>query len=174
MGGFALPEYPENPKDDKEKDIKARYAKALGSAVNPVLREGNSDRRAAVPVKEYAVRYPHKMGSWDGSKTIVKCMADGDFYSHERSCIVGDDCEARIELEGDDGSVEVLREKWPMEKGDVIDCTYMNVKKLDRYFEESIQEAAEKGILFSLHLKCTMMKISDPIIFGHCVKVYFK
>merc|ERR1719262_133171 len=107
--GFALPEYPECPKDDKEKDIKARYAKVFGSAVNPVLREGNSDRRAAVPVKEYAIRYPHKMGSWDGSKTCVKSMSDGDFYSHERSVIIEEDCEARIELRGDDGGIDVLR-----------------------------------------------------------------
>lgn len=172
--GFALPDYPEDPKDDKEKDIKARYGKAIGSAVNPVLREGNSDRRAAVPVKEYAVRYPHKMGSWDSSKTVVKCMTDGDFYSHERSCIVDEDCVARIEMLGDDGNIEVLRENWPMEKSDVIDSTYMDVKMLAQYFEDCIQEAQQKDILFSLHLKCTMMKVSDPIIFGHCVKAYFK
>jgi isocitrate dehydrogenase len=172
--GFALPDYPEEPKDDKQKDIKARYGKAIGSAVNPVLREGNSDRRAAVPVKEYAQRYPHKMGSWDGSKTIVKCMEDGDFYSHERSCIIDEDCEARIELLGDDGTIDVLREKLPLQKGDVLDATYMDVKLLQAYYEDCIQEAKERDILFSLHLKATMMKVSDPIMFGHCVKVYFK
>merc|ERR1719198_190930 len=115
--GYALPDYPEDPKDDKEKDIKARYGKVVGSAVNPVLREGNSDRRAAVPVKEYAFRYPHKMGSWDGSKTCVRSMKDGDFYSHERSVIVDEDCEARIEFIGEDGVAEVLRAKIPLQKG---------------------------------------------------------
>jgi isocitrate dehydrogenase len=132
--GFALPDYPEEPKDDKEKDIKARYQKAIGSSVNPVLREGNSDRRSAVPVKEYAQRYPHKMGSWDGSKTCVKCMSDGDFYSHERSVIVDEDCEARIELLGEDGGIDVLREKLPLQKGDVLDATYMDVKLLQDYY----------------------------------------
>jgi isocitrate dehydrogenase len=172
--GFALPDYPEEPKDDKEKDIKARYGKAIGSAVNPVLREGNSDRRAAVPVKEYAQRYPHRMGSWDGSKTCVKCMEDGDFYSHERSCIIEEDCEARIELLGDDGIIDVLRETFPLQKGDVLDATFMDVKLLQAYYEDCIEEAKARDILFSLHLKATMMKVSDPIMFGHCVKVYFK
>merc|ERR1719498_2161892 len=115
--GYALPDYPEVPKDDKEKDIKARYGRVVGSTVNPVLREGNSDRRAAVPVKEYAQRYPHRMGSWDGSKTCVRSMKDGDFYSHERSIIVEEDCTARIELHADDGTTEVLREKLPLQKG---------------------------------------------------------
>jgi isocitrate dehydrogenase len=172
--GFALPDYPEEPKDDKEKDIKARYGKAIGSAVNPVLREGNSDRRAAVPVKEYAQRYPHRMGSWDGSKTCVKCMEDGDFYSHERSCIIEEDCEARIELLGDDGIIDVLRETLPLQKSDVLDATFMDVKLLQAYYEDCIEEAKARDILFSLHLKATMMKVSDPIMFGHCVKVYFK
>jgi isocitrate dehydrogenase len=172
--GYALPEYPEVPQNDKEKEIKARYGKVLGSTVNPVLREGNSDRRAAVPVKEYAMRYPHKMGSWDGSKTCVKCMTDGDFYSHERSLIVEEDCVARIELHGDDGTTQVLREKFPLQRGDVLDSTYMSTKCLQEYYEECIQEAKEKDILFSLHLKATMMKVSDPIMFGHCIKVYFK
>jgi isocitrate dehydrogenase len=171
---YALPDYPENPKDNKEKDIKARYSKVLGSTVNPVLREGNSDRRAAVPVKEYAMRYPHRMGSWEGSKTCVRCMTDGDFYSHERSIIIDEDCEARIELHGDDGTIQVLREKMPLQKGDVLDATYMSTKLLCQYYEECIQEAQAKGILFSLHLKATMMKVSDPIMFGHCIKVYFK
>jgi len=172
--GYALPEYPENPKDDKEKDIKARYGKVLGSTVNPVLREGNSDRRAAVPVKEYAMRYPHRMGSWDGSKTCVKSMTDGDFYSHERSMIVEEDCEAQIELRGEDETTQVLREKLPLKKGDVLDSTYMSSKLLCEFYEEAIQEAKEKDIMFSLHLKATMMKVSDPIMFGHCIKVYFK
>jgi len=172
--GYALPDFPEVPKDDKEKEIKALYSKALGSAVNPVLREGNSDRRSAVPVKEYAQRYPHKMGSWDGSKTCVRSMSDGDFYSHERSFIVDEDCEARIELHGDDGTTEVLRAKLPLQKGDVVDATFMDCKLLCEFYEQCINEAKELGVLFSLHLKATMMKISDPIMFGHCVKVYFK
>jgi len=172
--GFAVPDFPEDPKDDKEKDIKARYGKVLGSAVNPVLREGNSDRRAAVPVKEYARKFPHRMGSWDGSKTCVRSMSDGDFYSHERSVTVAEDCVAQIVLRGDDGSSEVLREKFPMQKGDVIDSTYMSAKLLCAFYEECIQEAKELDVMFSLHLKATMMKVSDPIMFGHCVKVYFK
>jgi len=172
--GYALPEYPEVPKDDKEKEIKVLYGKVLGSTVNPVLREGNSDRRTAVPVKEYAQKFPHKMGSWDGSKTCVKCMTDGDWYSHERSVIVDEDCEARIELHGDDGVTEVLRAKLPIQKGDVLDSTYMDTKMLCDFYEDCINEAKEKGIMFSLHLKATMMKISDPIMFGHCIKVYFK
>merc|ERR1719310_1764494 len=136
--------------------------------------DGNSDRRAAVPVKEYAMRYPHKMGSWDGSKTCFKCMKDGDFYSHERSLIVEENCVARIELHGDDGTTQILREKVPLQQGDVLDATYMSTKLLCDYYEECIQEAKEKDILFSLHLKATMMKVSDPIMFGHCVRVYFK
>jgi isocitrate dehydrogenase len=173
--GYELPDYPEDPKDDKEKDIKARYGKVLGSAVNPVLREGNSDRRAAVPVKEFAFRYPHSMGKWaTDSKTVVKCMADGDFYSHERSVSVGSACEARIELLGDDGSITVLRPKLPLTADEVLDATFMDCKLLCDFYEDCIQEASASDILFSLHLKATMMKVSDPIMFGHCVKVYFK
>jgi isocitrate dehydrogenase len=172
--GFAVPDYPEDPKDDKEKEIKARYGKVLGSAVNPVLREGNSDRRAAVPVKEYAVRYPHKMGKWDNSKTCVRSMKDGDFYSHERSTIIEADCDAQIEIRGDDGTTTVLREKISLQKGDVVDATFMDTKLLCDFYEDCINESKELGVLFSLHLKATMMKVSDPIMFGHCVRVYFK
>jgi len=172
--GFDIPNYPEDPKDDKEKEIKERYGKILGSAVNPVLRQGNSDRRSAIPVKEYAYKYPHKMGSWEGSKTCVRSMDDGDFYAHERTTVVEEDCDARIELLADDGTVEVLRAKWPMQKGDVIDVTFMNCQLLCQFYEDCIQEAKELGIMFSLHLKATMMKTSDPIMFGHCVKVFFK
>merc|ERR1719506_801689 len=129
--GYALPDYPENPKDDKEKDIKARYSKVLGSTVNPVLREGNSDRRAAVPVKEYAFKYPHSMGKWaPDSKTCIRCMDDGDFYSHERSVTVGTACEARIEMLGNDGVVTVLKEKIPLQSGEVVDASFMNCKML--------------------------------------------
>jgi len=173
--GCALPEYPEDPKDDKEKDIKARYAKVCGSAVNPVLREGNSDRRAAVPVKEYAFKYPHTMGAWaKDSKTVVRSMTDGDFYSHERSVCMKEACEARIELVGEDGTTTVLKEKLPLKAGEVLDGTFLDTALLCEYYEQAIQEAQASGVLFSLHLKATMMKVSDPIMFGHCVKVYFK
>jgi isocitrate dehydrogenase len=173
--GFAVPDYPEEPKDDKEKDIKARYGKVLGSAVNPVLREGNSDRRAAVPVKEYAFRYPHSMGKWaSDSKTVVRSMDDGDFYSHERSVCIKEACEARIELVGEDGTTTVLKDKLPLKAGEVLDGTFMDAALLCDFYEKAIQEAKEAGVLFSLHLKATMMKVSDPIMFGHCVRVYFK
>jgi len=174
--GYALPEYPENPKDDKEKHIKETYAKVLGSAVNPVLREGNSDRRAAVPVKEYAFKYPHSMGKWEPtSKTSIRCMTDGDFYSHERTVSVGQACEARIEhVSAADGTITVLRPKIPLEAGEVVDATFMDCALLCDFYEEAIQEAKEQGVLFSLHLKATMMKISDPIMFGHCVRVFYK
>jgi len=172
--GYALPDYPEEPRDEREKDFKARYAKVVGSSVNPVLREGNSDRRAAVPVKEYAYRYPHRMGSWAGSKTVVKSMPDGDFYSHERTVVIKENCEARIEMLADDGTITVLREKLPLQAGEVLDATFMSTHLLCKYYEDCINEAKDLGIMFSLHLKATMMKVSDPIMFGHCVKVYFK
>merc|ERR1719159_1915759 len=143
--GFALPEFPEEPKDDKEKDIKARYSKVLGSAVNPVLREGNSDRRAAVPVKEYAFRYPHSMGKWvPESKTHVASMTDGDFYSHERSVCIQEDCEARIEFVAEDGSVTVLKEKLPLLAGEVLDASFMNCQALREFFDQQIDAAKDR------------------------------
>jgi len=174
--GYALPEYPEEPKNDEEKDIQQRYAKVLGSAVNPVLREGNSDRRAAVPVKEYAFKYPHTMGKWaPDSKTVIRCMDDGDFYSHERSLSVSQACEARIEhVSAVDGSITVLRPKLPLSAGEVLDATFMDCALLCDFYEQAIQEAKEAGVHFSLHLKATMMKVSDPIMFGHCVRVFYK
>merc|ERR1719183_3018912 len=173
--GFAVPDYPEEPKDDREKGIKASYGKVLGSAVKPVLREGNSDRRAAVPVKEYAFRYPHSMGKWDAnSKTVVRSMKDGDFYSHERSVTVEAPCTARIELRADDGTTTVLKQSVPLKAGEVVDGSFMDCAMLCDFYEKAIQEAQASGVLFSLHLKATMMKVSDPIMFGHCVKVYFK
>jgi len=173
--GYKLPEYPENPKDDKEKDIKARYAKVLGSAVNPVLREGNSDRRAAVPVKEYAFKYPHSMGKWvSESKTHVASMTDGDFYSHEKSVCIQEACEARIEMLTASGEIKVLKNKIPLKKGEVMDASFMNCKMLRAFYEREIDDAKKKGVLFSLHLKATMMKVSDPIMFGHCVKAFYK
>merc|ERR1719428_2395393 len=162
--GYAIPDYPEEPKNEKEEDIKARYAKVLGSAVNPVLREGNSDRRAAVPVKEYAFQYPHSMGKWaPTSKTVVACMDDGDFYSHERSVSVSEACEARIEhVSAADGTVTVLRPKLALQAGEVLDASYMDCALLCDFYEQCIQEAQASDVLFSLHLKATMMKISDP------------
>jgi len=173
--GFAIPNYPENPKDEKEKDIQARYSKVLGSAVNPVLREGNSDRRAAVPVKEYAFRYPHSMGKWTPqSKTHVASMSDGDFYGHEKSVVITEACEARIEMVASDGTVKVLKDKIKLQKDEVLDASFMNCQLLREFYEREIADAKKQGVLFSLHLKATMMKISDPIMFGHCVKAYFK
>jgi len=173
--GCAIPNYPENPKDEKEKDIQARYSKVLGSAVNPVLREGNSDRRAAVPVKEYAFRYPHSMGKWTPqSKTHVASMSDGDFYGHEKSVVITEACEARIEMVASDGTVKVLKDKIKLQKDEVLDASFMNCKLLREFYEREIADAKKQGVLFSLHLKATMMKISDPIMFGHCVKAYFK
>lgn len=174
--GYKIPDYPEDPQNDKEKEIKARYGKVLGSAVNPVLREGNSDRRAAVPVKEYAKRYPHSMGKWaKDSKTHVAHMADGDFYSHEKSVTIEEDCKFRIEhIAKEGGETTVLKDNIPLLKGEVLDATFMSCKLLREYFEKEIQDAKEKNVLFSLHLKATMMKVSDPIMFGHCVRVYYK
>eukprot|EP00933_Yihiella_yeosuensis_P048982 TRINITY_DN454_c0_g1_i4.p1 TRINITY_DN454_c0_g1~~TRINITY_DN454_c0_g1_i4.p1 ORF type:complete len:782 (-),score=243.32 TRINITY_DN454_c0_g1_i4:623-2968(-) len=173
--GYAVPEYPEDPKTDKEKDIKARYAKVLGSSVNPVLREGNSDRRAAVPVKEYAFKYPHSMGKWvPESKTHVASMKDGDFYAHEKSVVIQEACDVRIEHVSEDGKVKVLKEKIPLQKGEVMDGSFMNCTLLREFYEAEIADAKARGVLFSLHLKATMMKVSDPIMFGHCVKAYFK
>jgi len=173
--GYKLPEYPENPKDEKEKDIKARYAKVLGSAVNPVLREGNSDRRAAVPVKEYAFQYPHSMGKWvPESKTHVASMEDGDFYSHEKSVCIQEACEVRIEMLTATGEVKVLKDKISLKKGEVMDASFMNCQMLREFYEREIEDAKAKGVLFSLHLKATMMKVSDPIMFGHCVKAFYK
>lgn len=173
--GYKIPNYPEDPKDEAEKEIKARYAKVLGSAVNPVLREGNSDRRAAVPVKEYAFKYPRSMGKWlPDSKTHVSSMEDGDFFSHEKSVVIGEKCEARIEMLSEDGKVTVLKDKLTLQKDEVLDASFINCKMLRRFFEEQIADAKERGVMFSLHLKATMMKVSDPIMFGHCVKAYFK
>ena len=173
--GYKLPDYPENPKDDKEKDIKARYDKVKGSAVNPVLREGNSDRRAPLSVKAYARKHPHKMGAWSPeSKTHVSHMKGGDFRSNEKSMTIPAATTAKIEFVGADGKVTVLKEKITLQAGEVLDATFMSVKALRKFLEEQIEDAKAKGILFSLHMKATMMKISDPKIFGHAVTVYYK
>ena len=172
--GYAVPDYPENPTTDAEKDIKARYGKVLGSAVNPVLREGNSDRRAAGAVKAYARSHPHKMGVWSkDSKTRVAYMSGNDFYGSEVATTVAAPTNARIELVASDGTTTVLKEKVPLKAGEVIDCSVMNAKALRAFFAAQMDAAKKDGILFSLHCKTTMMKISDPIIFGYCISVFF-
>jgi isocitrate dehydrogenase len=174
--GYSIPDYPEEPQNDAEKDLQARYAKVLGSAVNPVLREGNSDRRAAPSVKMFGRKNPHRlMKKWPaGSKSRVAHMTGGDFYASEKSTTVNDACQARIEFVDDDGQRIVLKEKIDLKTGEVIDSSVMNVGELRKFFEEQIDEALNDGILLSLHLKATMMKVSDPIMFGHCVAVFYK
>jgi isocitrate dehydrogenase len=173
--GYKLPEYPENPKDDKEKDIKARYDKVKGSAVNPVLREGNSDRRAPLSVKAHTRKHPHKMGAWSpDSKTHVSHMKGGDFFSNEKSLTTTAATDARIEFVGQDGKTTVLKPKVTLQAGEVIDATFMSKRALRQFLEEQIEDAKKKGVLFSIHMKATMMKISDPKIFGHAVTVYYK
>ncbi len=173
--GYALPDFPEEPKTDAEKAIKARYAKVLGSAVNPVLREGNSDRRVAAPVKEYARKNPHSMGKWaSDSKSHVAHMSDGDFYSSEQSYVTDKAGAVRIEFVEADGAVTVLKEKTELLAGEVIDASVMSSQALRAFFAEQMDDAAENGVLLSLHLKATMMKVSDPIMFGHAVTVYYK
>ncbi len=173
--GHALPDYPENPKNDAEKDAKARYDKVKGSAVNPVLREGNSDRRAPGAVKAYARKHPHSMGAWSAaSKTAVAHMAGDDFFGNEKSTTLAAPATARIELVKADGSVQVLLPKLSLKAGEILDATKISKKALVAFYEKSIADAKAQGVLFSLHLKATMMKVSDPILFGHCVKVFFK
>jgi isocitrate dehydrogenase len=173
--GYKLPEYPENPKDDKEKDIKARYDKVKGSAVNPVLREGNSDRRAPLSVKAHTRKHPHKMGAWSpDSKTHVVHMKGGDFRSNEKSTTTTAATDARIEFVGQDGKTTVLKPKVALQAGEVIDATFMSKRALRQFLEEQIEDAKKQGVLFSLHMKATMMKVSDPKIFGHAVTVYYK
>ncbi|MBD3609673.1 MAG: NADP-dependent isocitrate dehydrogenase, partial [Gammaproteobacteria bacterium] len=173
--GYDIPAYPEDPANDDELTIKARYAKVLGSAVNPVLREGNSDRRVAGAVKEYAKQHPHSMGEWSSdSWTHVASMSEGDFHGSERSVIMDSDAELKVELESADGSIELLREGIKVQQAEVIDASLMSVAKLRDYFEACMQDAKDKNILLSLHMKATMMKVSDPIIFGHAVEVYYK
>ena len=173
--GNKLPEYPENPKDDKEKDVKARYDKVKGSAVNPVLREGNSDRRAPLSVKAHTRKHPHKMGAWSAdSKTHVAHMKSGDFFSNEKSLTTTVATDAKIEFVSQDGMATVLKPKVALQAGEVIDATFMSKHALRKFIEEQIEDAKQKGVLFSIHLKATMMKISDPKIFGHAVTVYYK
>ena len=173
--GYKLPDYPENPATEAEKEIRSRYDKIKGSAVNPVLREGNSDRRAPKAVKEYARKHPHSMGAWSSSsKTSVGTMGKNDFFSNEKSVTVPEATDVKIEFIGADGEVKVLKEKTPLKAGEIIDGTVLNKKALLAFLEEQMAKAKSEGILFSLHMKATMMKVSDPIIFGHAVKVFFK
>ena len=171
---YALPDYPDEPANDTERDIRSRYDKVKGSAVNPVLREGNSDRRAPASVKAYARRNPHSMGGWSpDSKTHVSAMSHGDFYDNEKSVTAAADSTFRIEHVGTDGKITVLKKDAPLLAGEVIDATVMRAKDLQAFFTEQIADAKAKGVLFSVHLKATMMKVSDPIIFGHVVRAFF-
>ena len=173
--GFSLPDYPEVPASPEEEEIKVRYDKVKGSAVNPVLREGNSDRRAPKAVKEYARAHPHSMGVWTAdSKTRVATMETGDFASNEKSVTVSEDTSVRIEYTEADGKVTILKEKLPLLAGEILDATCMRKEALVEFLKEQTKVAREEGVLYSLHLKATMMKVSDPIIFGHAVEVYFK
>ena len=172
--GYDIPNYPDSDATPADKEIRARYGKVLGSAVNPVLREGNSDRRAAGAVKQYARKHPHKMGAWSkDSKTHVATMSGGDFYGSEVATTVAAPTNARIELAAADGAVTVLKPKIPLKAAEIIDCSVMSAKALNAFYASAIETAKKEGILFSLHLKTTMMKISDPILFGHCVSVFF-
>ena len=173
--GYKVPDYPEDPKTDAEKDIKARYSKILGSAVNPVLREGNSDRRAAASVKQFARKHPHRMGKWAAdSKTRVAQMSSGDFYGSEKSVTVPEAIDTRIEFVGKDGKVTVLKDKLSLKPGEIIDAAVMSRRALRQFYAEQIAAAKKEDVLLSLHLKATMMKVSDPIMFGHAVSVFFK
>lgn len=173
--GFAIPDYPSDPKDEKEKEIQARYSKVKGSAVNPVLREGNSDRRAPRAVKEFARKNPHSMGAWSAdSKSHVAHMSSGDFKNNEKSVTLDKATTVSIILEGKDGSTTILKEGLALLDGEILDATVMSKNALITFLKEQVKDAKEKGVLFSLHMKATMMKVSDPIIFGHAVKVFFE
>jgi isocitrate dehydrogenase len=172
--GYALPDYPDDPKTDEERDVRARYDRIKGSAVNPVLRQGNSDRRAPASVKNYAKTHPHRMGAWTPeSKTNVAHMTAGDFRSTEKSAVIAEAGSLRIELVGDDGSTTVLRESVPVRVGEVVDASVMRVAALREFLAAQVARAKAEGVLFSVHLKATMMKVSDPIIFGHVLRAFF-
>ena len=173
--GYAVPDYPGDPKTDEEKAIKQRYGKVLGSAVNPVLREGNSDRRAPPAVKRYAHKHPHSMAEWSqASQSHVSHMRHGDFYSSEKSMTLDKDCKVNMVLETRSGSKKVLKEGVALEKGEVMDSMFMSKKALCDFYEEQMEDARKTGVMFSLHVKATMMKVSHPIVFGHAVKVFYK
>ena len=173
--GYKIPDFPDDPKTDADKEIRARYGKVLGSAVNPVLREGNSDRRAAPSVKQYARKHPHRMGRWaPHSRTRVVHMNNGDFYGSERSVTVPEVVNTRIEFVGKDGKIQILRDKLFLTPGEIIDAAVMSRRSLRKFYAEQIEIAKKEDVLLSLHLKATMMKVSDPIMFGHAVSVFFK
>ncbi len=173
--GYDLPDFPEEPKTAEEQDVRARYAKVLGSAVNPVLREGNSDRRAPGAVKQYAKKNPHSMGAWaKDSASHVAHMESGDFFENEKSATIAKEGSLKIEFVGADGTASVLKESVPVLAGEVVDATFMSVAKLNEFLAAEIADAKASGVLFSAHLKATMMKVSDPIIFGHIVKAFYK
>ena len=172
--GYDLPDYPDEPKTDEEKAIKAKYDKVKGSAVNPVLREGNSDRRAPASVKQYARKNPHKMGAWSAdSKSHVSHMSHGDFYGSEQSVLVEKATDVKIQLVTDAGDTQILKEKTALLDGEIIDAAVMSKQALRDFLEAEIKDAKAKDVLFSLHLKATMMKVSDPIMFGHTVEVFY-
>ena len=173
--GFDIPDYPETVTTDAEKEIKARYSKVMGSAVNPVLREGNSDRRAPLSVKNYARKHPHKMGAWAAdSKSHVAHMSEGDFYGSEKAALIEAPGSVKIELIAQDGTTTVLKEKTSVQAGEIIDCSVMSKKALREFIAAEIEDAKKKGVLFSVHLKATMMKVSDPIMFGQIVAEFYK
>ncbi len=173
--GYAVPDYPENPQSEEEKDVNGRYSKVLGSAVNPVLREGNSDRRAPLSVKNFAKKNPHKLGAWaPDAKAQVAFMSEGDFYGNEKSVFMAAPDELKIELVGADGTIKVLKDKLKVAAGEIVDGTFMSTKVLRRFYAEQIEKARKEGLLLSLHLKATMMKVSDPVLFGHAVSVFFE
>ena len=173
--GYNIPNFSAEPKNEEEAEIKSKYSKVLGSAVNPVLREGNSDRRVADAVKAYAKAHPHSMGEWESdSKSHVAHMTEGDFYESEKSVVIEKAGNVKIEFTGDGGGTKVLKESQPVSEGEVIDSSVMRSKALDAFFEKEIQDAKDQGVLLSLHLKATMMKVSDPIMFGKAVNVYYK
>ena len=173
--GYKIPDYPENPKTDEEKDIRARYNKCIGSAVNPVLREGNSDRRAPKAVKEYARKNPHSMAEWSqASRSHVSHMHHGDFYHGEKSMTLDKARDVKMELITKSGKTIVLKPKVSLLDREVIDSMFMSKKALLDFYEQEIEDAHKTGVMFSLHVKATMMKVSHPIVFGHCVKIFYK
>src|SRR5688572_29702416 len=173
--GYPVPDYPEEPQNDEEKSIRAAYARVLGSAVNPVLREGNSDRRVATSVKQYAMKHPHSMGAWSkDSKSHVAHMSGGDFYANEQAAVVSTTGKLRIEFTDGSGKTTVLKDSVAVTEGDVIAASVMGRRALTEFFAKETADAAARGVLLSLHLKATMMKVSDPIMFGHAVRAYYK
>ena len=173
--GYKIPDYPADPKTDEEKALKTRYGRCLGSAVNPVLREGNSDRRAPLSVKNYARKHPHSMGEWKPwSQTHVSHMTSGDFYHGEKSMTLDKACEVRMELVGKSGKTHVLKSKLALQAGEIVDSMFMSKRALCDFYEKTMEDSRQAGVLFSLHVKATMMKVSHPIVFGHCVKIYYK